>query len=526
MKKITLLFVTFIYCYSSHAQFNQNFDASTALPLGWSVINGGGPNGFASIASPTNVPNSLPNSIGIIYDAVAHDDYLVTPQIVVTAGVTDRLTFYVNNVDPLNVESYEVRISTTTATAAAMTAVLLPVGVAPNAWTQVFLDLTPYVGQSIYVGFHAVSTDKFRLLFDDVVNDALPNCIAPTAGLSIVNSPTQATLSWTSAVPNFEVLVQLATLPAPLVGAPDGTGVNVIGSTTYVATLPTLSNYAYYVRSECSDSFEFSTWSGPYLFNNIFAPYCGPVAFANSMEPITSVTFAGIAKTYINTVVPVATAIHHKKFADIATVAQNGTYPIVLKGNTDDGPGTYTNKYIVFVDWNQNGVLNDAGEVYFDAAPLIITSSTGLDAVSVTGNINVPVTATLGNTVIRIKKMYSTLATIPAGFNNPCISSSSGLQYGEVHDYVVNVTAQVFATDTFSSINFKSFPNPVKDILNLSYDKNITGVSILNLLGQEVLSIKNDNQEVKIDMSGLTAGVYLVKVNADNEVKTIKVIKE
>jgi Secretion system C-terminal sorting domain/Cleaved Adhesin Domain len=84
----------------------------------------------------------------------------------------------------------------------------------------------------------------------------------------------------------------------------------------------------------------------------------------------------------------------------------------------------------------------------------------------------------------------------------------------------------LLATDTFSSANFKFYPNPAKEVLNMSYDKNITSVSIMNLLGQVVLTNSVDNKEAKIDMSSLTTGTYMVKVFADNEVKTIKVIKE
>lgn len=87
-------------------------------------------------------------------------------------------------------------------------------------------------------------------------------------------------------------------------------------------------------------------------------------------------------------------------------------------------------------------------------------------------------------------------------------------------------TAPNLATDNFSSNNFKSFPNPVKDVLSLTYDKNITAVSIFNLLGQEVLSTKVNNTDAKIDMSSLNAGTYMVKISFDNEVKTIKAIKE
>jgi len=84
----------------------------------------------------------------------------------------------------------------------------------------------------------------------------------------------------------------------------------------------------------------------------------------------------------------------------------------------------------------------------------------------------------------------------------------------------------LLSAQTFDAVNFKAYPNPVKDVLNLSYNKNITNVAVFNLLGQEVL-IKslNDNQS-KIDMSHLSKGTYMVKVTADNQVKTIKVIKE
>ena len=67
---------------------------------------------------------------------------------------------------------------------------------------------------------------------------------------------------------------------------------------------------------------------------------------------------------------------------------------------------------------------------------------------------------------------------------------------------------------------------PVNDILNISYNKNITGVSIFNLIGQEVLSKTSTSTINQIDMTQLPNGVYMVKVSADNQIKTIKVIKE
>lgn len=73
---------------------------------------------------------------------------------------------------------------------------------------------------------------------------------------------------------------------------------------------------------------------------------------------------------------------------------------------------------------------------------------------------------------------------------------------------------------------FKVYPNPVKDILNISFDKEIATVSICNLLGQEVLSKSVNSNETSVDVAYLSAGTYLIKITADSEVKTLKVIKE
>jgi hypothetical protein len=66
----------------------------------------------------------------------------------------------------------------------------------------------------------------------------------------------------------------------------------------------------------------------------------------------------------------------------------------------------------------------------------------------------------------------------------------------------------------------------VKNVLNLSYTKAISNVAVYNLLGQQVLVKSLNENQSQIDMSPLTQGTYLVKVTSDNQVKTIKVIKE
>ncbi len=81
-------------------------------------------------------------------------------------------------------------------------------------------------------------------------------------------------------------------------------------------------------------------------------------------------------------------------------------------------------------------------------------------------------------------------------------------------------------TDTFDNASFKFYPNPVKDVLNLSYTQNITDVAVFNLIGQQVLVKTVNSNQGQVDMSSLSAGAYLVKVTSDNQVKTIKVVKQ
>ena len=82
------------------------------------------------------------------------------------------------------------------------------------------------------------------------------------------------------------------------------------------------------------------------------------------------------------------------------------------------------------------------------------------------------------------------------------------------------------STNSFNDKNFTYYPNPVKDVLNLSYTKNISNITVFNLLGQQIdTKIVNSNQS-KVDMSNLATGTYLVKVTSDTQVKIIKVIKQ
>ncbi len=85
---------------------------------------------------------------------------------------------------------------------------------------------------------------------------------------------------------------------------------------------------------------------------------------------------------------------------------------------------------------------------------------------------------------------------------------------------------EVLSSNSFDTNNFVAYPNPVKDVLNLSYKTAISNVRVVNLLGQEVLNTKTNTNDVQVDMSALTAGAYIVNITVEDTVHTIKVIKE
>ncbi|MBT0608266.1 T9SS type A sorting domain-containing protein [Aequorivita echinoideorum] len=84
---------------------------------------------------------------------------------------------------------------------------------------------------------------------------------------------------------------------------------------------------------------------------------------------------------------------------------------------------------------------------------------------------------------------------------------------------------EVLGTNDFSADAFSVYPNPVKDILNISSKAAVDSVVVYDILGKQVLSAQPNAISPKVDMSGLTSGAYLVNVTIGNASKTVKVIK-
>jgi len=89
----------------------------------------------------------------------------------------------------------------------------------------------------------------------------------------------------------------------------------------------------------------------------------------------------------------------------------------------------------------------------------------------------------------------------------------------EIHEIgKVDDGSSVFAdVDDEHSTDLSVFPNPVNDILNISFKKDIDAVRIVSLQGQDIRVpvVARDNRQ--IDINQLAPGIYFLYVQSGNE---------
>jgi hypothetical protein len=82
----------------------------------------------------------------------------------------------------------------------------------------------------------------------------------------------------------------------------------------------------------------------------------------------------------------------------------------------------------------------------------------------------------------------------------------------------------IIKTNDFSTLAWKVYPNPTKNMLQIEADFDISLAQIFDIGGREVLRSENTNQ---IDVSLLTEGVYILKIfDKNGRFETKKFVKE
>jgi hypothetical protein len=251
-----------------------------------------------------------------------------------------------------------------------------------------------------------------------------------------------------------------------------------------------------------------------------------PVTYCNIdedylfVEEITSVVFEDASITNTN-----ATDIYVDFTSTIANIYQGGSHEIIVEGNTY---GNFENEFVAFIDWNKNGILDDEGEVYYIG---MITNSDGEDNVTASAFIEVPESAELGETRIRITKTYSDTEGGELLNIDPCYISSYLEEYdvifgsfGQALDFTVNVSAAANIRNADNNA-FAIYPNPTENILNISGKSSVNEVVIYNIQGQRIFQVKG-SEIAAVDVSDIASGQYIIQIIADDATQTSKFIKK
>jgi hypothetical protein len=138
-----------------------------------------------------NVTDSCAMSTSWYNPIGAADDFMWTPAIAIpitSGGAT--LNWNALAYDPLFLDGYEVRIMIVPNTPTGGTGALgnqvanstqvFTIAAENSSWTNRSLNLNPYIGQSIYIGFRNNSNDKFLLAIDDIKVESIVSFDAAT----------------------------------------------------------------------------------------------------------------------------------------------------------------------------------------------------------------------------------------------------------------------------------------------------------------------------------------------------------
>jgi len=211
---------------------------------------------------------------------------------------------------------------------------------------------------------------------------------------------------------------------------------------------------------------------------------------------------------------------------DIVTSALIGEYVhyLIRFENT----GTYPAENIVIKDLIDVSKFNISTLVPYSSSHSYVTRISDDNKVEfIFEKINLPFDDANNDGYIAFK--IKTLPTLNVGDS---FTNEANIYFDYNFPIITNKAASIFktlATQDFEFSNyFNVYPNPVKDILNISLknDIEIQSISIYDILGQLIISVPNSKNVSKIDVSRLRTGNYLLKIKTVKGFSTVKFIKE
>lgn len=319
-----------------------------------------------------------------------------------------------------------------------------------------------------------------------------PGCttILTPADNAVNVTPNPTVITWAPAEGASGYKVYIGTTP----GGTDVVNGTVVVGASYSAALAASTDY--YVKVIPFNSLGDASGCTEIKFTTGILAYCTATATSTTQtfERIARVRFANIDN--VSNITAASKSAGYEDFTSITGIVNRGqTLPITVDIDNFDN-----DQVAVWIDFNKDGIFSESEKTVLTAA-----------AVS-TGNVTVPIDAKLGNTRMRVRINYN--AAPPACGNTT---------YGQVEDYTIQID-DVLAVSSNGKAKLSVYPNPFQDVLKISDVKGVKSVSVSDVSGRQIKTLK---AAAELALGDLKTGLYIVTLHMeDGTVQSFKAIKK
>lgn len=249
--------------------------------------------------------------------------------------------------------------------------------------------------------------------------------------------------------------------------------------------------------------------------------------FSDAYTPITTIGYSGDTNSFDTSWCPATTALVQIAGNNTNRITGLGCEGIDFQAGRFDATG-FTNFHIdiwtdtptqdksfnvKFSNWSDGDEETNAYEYSFTNANLLPSGSEGTWI-----SLDIP----LSN--------FTCVNTPPGNgcpnltdFTQFVITSDLGTVY---YDNLYLHKGTTLSSNEFAETDFRVFPNPASVSWNIIANSPIEKVTILNILGQQVIETTPNSKTTEINNTQLVNGVYFATIKTQNASKTIKLIKK